>query len=747
MKYETISFRIFFIITVSLLSIVITSAVTWVVSKQYKQATIHSFIHYTETVAHDLSLMASEYIILENYGSMQDYLSSYKDRPHIDSIAILSLSGKILAASRAELWGETFDIENMDGTYTASSDFDFNSWTMQYQYPIDFSGTTIGWCRIDVNIDQLKINLQTLQKKAVFLGGTVWLLAVALAFFAASFINRSLQSLMAVAQGVAVGDFERRAVVQGPREIFQLAVAFNTMAAAITKREEQLKRSERKFRTLVEEISDWIWEVDEHGVYTYVSPASDRMLGYKEEEMIGKTPFDFMSTDEAQRVSRIFARYVEGKSGFTNLINIQLHKNGRLVTLSTAGQPVIDEAGQLTGYRGVDRDISQEKKAEEELLKMKKMESIGVLAGGIAHDFNNLLSGILGNIELAAQRSEQDSETATLLDNALKATMRASKLTRQLLTFAKGGAPVKEHASLPQLIVESADFVIHGSKVKCEYHFQDGLWKAEVDPGQIGQVIQNIIINARQAMPDGGTIAVYCDNIEDAAQEARLDRNRGDYIRIRIKDSGHGMPWEMAERIFDPYFTTREEGSGLGLAVCYSIVNKHGGFILVDSLPGKGTTFTLYLPAAPLARKESVTEKTEPIETKKAARIMIMDDEQMIRDVIKAQLSALGHDTIMAGDGVEAIELYQEMEASNTPIDLVIMDLTIPGGMGGQEAAEKLLQVDPDAKIIVASGYSEDPVMASYEEYGFCATLAKPIDLTELRNAISSVMAQSVLAA
>ncbi len=386
-------------------------------------------------------------------------------------------------------------------------------------------------------------------------------------------------------------------------------------------------------------------------------------------------------------------------------------------------------------------DISERKEMEQELLKIEKLESIGVLAGGIAHDFNNILSAILGNIELAAYRiADKDSKAASLLTNAQKATHRAAKLTKQLLTFSKGGEPIKEKTSLPELITESADFVLHGSKVICHYNFPEHLWMVDADSGQIGQVIQNIVINTKHAMPDGGTVTIQCDNVQHTTTETLVGTNKGDYVRISIEDTGVGIAEDVIDRIFDPYFTTKQNGNGLGLAICHSIITKHDGILTVDSLPEKGTTFTIYLPAIRQAQHTGRVATPVVATAGRTAHVMVMDDEEMLRDVAQSMLSLLGHTSILVENGEQALDQYQSLRDRGVSIDLVIMDLTVPGGMGGQEAAEKLLQIDPEAKIVVASGYSTDPIMANYREYGFNAAVSKPFNLDEFSSAIESAL-------
>jgi signal transduction histidine kinase/ActR/RegA family two-component response regulator len=418
---------------------------------------------------------------------------------------------------------------------------------------------------------------------------------------------------------------------------------------------------------------------------------------------------------------------------------VLITKDGGQVSIADSGAPIRDSRSEIVGVVIVFRDVTREKEREEELIKIKKLESLGVLAGGIAHDFNNLLSAILGNIELASSSVKDDDNAASLLLEAQKATRRAAKLTQQLLTFSRGGDPVKEETSLINLVQESADFVLHGSRIACEYIFADELWMVEADSGQVGQVIQNIVINAKHAMPDGGKILISCYNVEDKGEECPMVGSDARFVCIKIEDSGIGIPAEIVDKVFDPYFTTKQEGSGLGLAVCHSIISKHGGYLTVKSQPGSGTTFFVCLPSGVSVDKTVVVPQLEE-SVVRAKLIMVMDDEEMIRDVSEAQLSRLGHEVVLVKDGKQAVARYQELQALGTPVDLVITDLTIPGGMGGQEAAREILAGDPAAKLIVASGYSNDPVMASYREYGFCAAITKPFNMRELREAIVAAL-------
>lgn len=379
----------------------------------------------------------------------------------------------------------------------------------------------------------------------------------------------------------------------------------------------------------------------------------------------------------------------------------------------------------------VERQLIEIEKNQEKIAEAKKMESLGILAGGIAHDFNNILSAILGNINLAALHPDLQDKTKELLAQAEKATLRAANLTQQLLTFAKGGDPVKETSSLNQVIKDSADFVIHGKKVACNYNFPKNLWNVDIDKGQISQVIQNIVLNANDSMPEGGMIEIKCENIlsNDDSDSQLLKNNK--YVKISIKDSGQGIPADVVEKIFDPYFSTKTDGSGLGLAVTHSIINKHGGHIEVKSAPGIGTTFEVFLLASEDAEAESKKPESQRKRTAKA-KILVMEDEEIVRTMVKEMLIQLGHEVELSVNGEEAIRLYKKAFASNRNFDLVIMDLTIPGGMGGQRAVQEILEINPNAQVIVASGYSNDPIMANYKDFGFCAAISKPFQLHEL---------------
>jgi PAS domain S-box-containing protein len=399
--------------------------------------------------------------------------------------------------------------------------------------------------------------------------------------------------------------------------------------------------------------------------------------------------------------------------------------------------PIHDMHGQAIGAVLVLRDVTERARLEGEILRASKLESVGILAGGIAHDFNNLLTVVMGNITLATLDSQAMASAGRWLQDAERGVMRARDLTQQLLTFARGGEPIRSAVKLPEVVREAAQFALHGSKVRCEFAIEDGLWTAEVDKGQIGQVVQNLVINAVQAMPDGGVMHIAMRNQHLAAMSvAQLDE--GDYLCITIADTGSGIRTEHLARIFDPYFTTKKSGSGLGLATVYSIIRKHQGHIDVESEMGRGTRFRFWLPASPEARP--AVAEAAPAHTAQTGRVLFMDDEDTIRSLAEALLRRLGFEVVSVADGQEALRVYAEAMKGGGRFDLVIMDLTVPGGMGGREAMEELAKIDPGVKGIVSSGYSSDPVMANYKAHGFRGMVAKPYRLTDLAKTIRSVL-------
>ena len=377
------------------------------------------------------------------------------------------------------------------------------------------------------------------------------------------------------------------------------------------------------------------------------------------------------------------------------------------------------------------QDITELWQARQELLNTQKIESLGILAGGIAHDFNNILAAILGYISLARLQLHDPEKAKKRLEEAEKAAGRAKGLAKQLLTFARGGEPVKKIIDMRAMLKEAVGFALLGSNVNCAFSLADDLWPLEADEGQIAQVIHNLVLNAVQAMPQGGTVTVCAENV--------IAKENGDrYVKFSVEDTGAGIAEENLLKIFDPYFTTKLHGSGLGLATCFSIIKKHGGKIRASSRIGKGSTFTVSLRASVQGRSaESDARKTLP---QGRGPVLVMDDEKMIREVTQALLEELGYTAECAENGSETVELYLKRKEQGVPFAAVILDLTVPGEVGGRETIKTLLEIDPDVKAIACSGYTNGPAMANYREYGFSGVLCKPFRLEELSAAMHDLL-------
>jgi PAS domain S-box-containing protein len=463
------------------------------------------------------------------------------------------------------------------------------------------------------------------------------------------------------------------------------------------------------------------------------------MLGYSRDELVMLSWPELTHPDDLELDLAKFNQVLSGETEGYSIEKRFIRKDGAILFTVISIKALRKADGSVDYIVALVHDISERIKATEESVKIKKIESVGILAGGIAHDFNNILAAIIGNLELAEIYTQSTNEAYTYLKESKKASIRARDLTRQLLTFAKGGDPVKQTSSIGEIITDSANFVLHGSAVICDYNITENLWQVDVDTGQIGQVIQNIIINACHAMPEGGVVEVCCENIRDITKETLLLPLQK-YIKITIADSGSGIAEKCIDKIFDPYFSTKKEGSGLGLAICHSIIRKHGGTISVQSEVNNGTTFIIYLPASCKTSQDLSSPKQIFFEAEHKATIMVMDDDSMVRDMSKQMLELFGHEVLLVENGNEAIELYAEYINNNSSIDITIMDLTIPGEMGGKDAVQEILKLNPDAKVIVASGYSNDPVIAHYQEYGFKGSIAKPFQLAELNELVNTVL-------
>lgn len=545
--------------------------------------------------------------------------------------------------------------------------------------------------------------------------------------------------------------------VHGSDEISQLIDSFKKMSKNLSvtyidlnenlikvqKSQEDLSTEKERLAVTLRSIGDGVISTDVEGRINLINKVAEKYTGWSQEEALG------------QPVEKVFRLVVEEGSRQDSSPILAIIKSGgkelydgqiKLISktdierfISTSGAVIFDSKGMSLGAILVFRDITEQMTMQEELVKAHKLESLGVLAGGIAHDFNNILTGILGNLSLAKMAAEKDAHLFQRLEKAESASLRARDLTTQLLTFSKGGEPVKKLISLTKVIKESSSFALAGSKCRCEFDMVEELWTVEADDGQISQVIHNLILNADQAMPNGGNIKVSSENVIIAEHDGLL-LEAGSYIKISIEDSGCGIASGALQRIFDPYYTTKENGNGLGLASAYSIVKKHLGHIHVDSEEGKGTIFNMYLPASDKQVSDMKGQRENL--TMGSGRVLVVDDEEIVREVTGTMLVSLGYEVSFADDGETAIHLYKQEMNAGERFDLVITDLTIPGGMGGRELIQELLEFDPETSVIVSSGYANDPIMANFKDYGFSGVISKPFNVDQLSKMLGDFQVQ-----
>jgi PAS domain S-box-containing protein len=497
--------------------------------------------------------------------------------------------------------------------------------------------------------------------------------------------------------------------------------------------EEHLEEEKERLEITLRSIGDAVITTTIEGTITYLNKAAERMTGlslYDKQEHRITDVISITQDKTLVNVQELILRAV-GTGRMVSLDDVSssfIHGRNRIISLIVS--PIM-QTSKTSGVVLVIRDSTERVRLTEEIQKHERLESLGVLAGGIAHDFNNVLTAILGNISLSLDLIGDDSPAAERIREAERATFRAKSLTQQLLTFSKGGAPIRESSHIEELITETAGFATSGSHVRVLYDFPQPLDLVEIDRGQISQVVQNLVINAQQAMPSGGQIVIHASNVVLSADEIP-GLTAGRYVKISCTDEGQGISQDAIPHIFEPYFTTKETGNGLGLTSSMFILKKHGGTISVVSEPGIGTTFTLWLPASEQQTAVQSSPTGQTPKTHAAGTVLLMDDEEGILNVVSTLLKRAGWEVTCAHDGEEAISAYTSAFRQGHRFDAIIMDLVIPGGMGGKDAIAEIKKIDPDAFAIVSSGYSNDPVMADPQQYGFSRVLPKPYKIKDL---------------
>lgn len=556
---------------------------------------------------------------------------------------------------------------------------------------------------------------------------------------------------------LAVGRTRRHATFPIEISLSEMVVTgqilYVAMVRDVTERkrfEQEIAAEKESLAVTLRSIGDGVITTDVQGKIIMINNAAETLTGWSARDALGqplKSVFNVAIDLAAQARAQKTGYRNEAQSILLSLPeNATLRsKEGSEHVIEQVASPIRDNKNEVAGVVLVFRDITERQRNEAERRKAETLEQLGLLAGGIAHDFNNLLTAIIGNISLASLMLPPNDEMATRLNDAKNASMRARDLAQQLLTFARGGAPIKKTASIGKLIQDTVSFSLRGTHSRSEFSFGADLWPAEIDSGQISQVVANLVVNADQAMPNGGTLRVKCDNFAYSSDTTPQipDLTPGDYIRVTIRDEGVGIPENCLKRIFDPYFTTKPKGNGLGLATTYSIIKNHNGLITVESQVHLGSTFTLYLPASRHQQLPAEPPRTIAPVVNGSGRVLIVDDEEAIRALVEFTLTRLGYEVSEAETALDGVNLYREKLEAGERFDAVILDLTLPGGMGGKEALKRLIELDPTVNAIVSSGYAMDATMSRYQDFGFRGVIAKPYEASELGKIVHEVIESS----
>ncbi|WP_051822804.1 cache domain-containing protein [Desulfonatronum thiodismutans] len=638
-----------------------------------------------------------------------------------------------------------------------SEGMDEEGWHLKESYALLFEPW--GWILgTGLYIDDIQAEMRVLRTEVISFSLIILLLILPATLLASVVFTRSLGILADYADKVSAGDLNARVTGRFYGEARRLMQAITEMVtslkSALTHAEnsrldaqrlaEAAELASERLAVTLRSIGDGVIAADTEGQVLFLNKAAEELTGWSQSEAQGRLLPEVLQVRDDRfgevedMVRGVLANGIVRQLGDTGHL---VSRDGKQRIITSNAAPIRDRESRVIGVVLAFRDETEKQRLQDEALKAEKLESLGVLAGGIAHDFNNTLTAILGNITSARLSLAEPDKAERKLREAENATYRGKGLTQQMLTFAKGGTPIRKILPLGELARESSEFALRGTNAKCVFELPDDLWPVHADPDQISRVIHNLALNAHHAMPQGGLVTVTGANI-DAPKLPEAIHDAGPFTRISVTDQGHGISPEHLTKIFDPYFTTKARGSGLGLASSYSIIKRHGGVITVESVPGQSTTFHVFLPAVPTASPTPrAAEKDDP--DRPGGRILVMDDDVMILDISMDLMEHLGHTAVSVQDGEEAVARYKQAMLEGLPFDAVIMDLTIPGGMGGKEAVREILKLDPAAKIVASSGYSSDPVMANFQEYGFVDSIAKPYTIQEIRKLLNKLLAQA----
>ncbi|MBU1086534.1 MAG: response regulator [Candidatus Omnitrophica bacterium] len=553
-------------------------------------------------------------------------------------------------------------------------------------------------------------------------------------------IVRPIKNLSAVSDKIARGVWDVFASESGKDEIADLGRAFNNMKDELKCFQDVIIAQSEQLAVTLRSISDAVITTDISGIIILLNETAEKLCGIKQNEARGRKFGDLIGLIDRQSnqlcddfITRALKQeFLKGQTFWL--------KGRDEMSIMPSISPMFDKNNNVIGTVVMLKDVTEEEKLRLEVAKVQKLETVGIIAGGIAHDFNNILTAIVGNLSIAKLKvdADKDKELFDLLDEADKASFEARQITKQMLVFSKGGAPVKQVFKINDMLQKVVEFTLRATNCKAAYSIPDDLWLVEIDTGQIRQVINNLVINAAQAMSEGGMIYVSAKNLLLEKKILEILKE-GLYVVISIRDEGSGISLENLQKIFDPFFTTKLTGNGLGLASVFSIIKKHNGYILVDSTLGKGTTFDVYLPA--VINKNRLEQAGGGIVMGKG-RILVMDDEEQVRNIFGLLLKAVGYEVEFAEDGEQAVKMYTDNMNQGTKFDAVILDLTIKGGKGGKEVIKELLKIDSSVKAIVSSGYANDTIMANFPDYGFQAVVEKPFRIEDLTRILGEVLSK-----
>jgi PAS domain S-box-containing protein len=677
-----------------------------------------------------------EAFLTDKFIHIMDYIETISKREYVVYAMIRENNGKVRAHSEMNKIGKlvkdyALSIINQGKPYIGISKLSNGNDIYELAIPVIIREKVVGVAQIGYSLKSLKASTTEVRNQIITITICCIFIGILASFLLSQRLTGPIAKLKKAANEIAKNNFGIKLDIQSRDEIGELSSAFNQMVVNLRASRHKLIKSINYTDSIIKSMIDALIVIDKEGLISTVNKATLDLLGYTQKELIGWPIHKIFTEETTIEKTGLKKMMTDGK--LYNYETCCRARDGTEIPMLLNSSVMKDKKNNLICIVCTGKDIRDRKLVEEELLKAQKIESVSILAGGIAHDFNNILTGILGNISLAKIYINSEDKVFKRLEDAEKACLRAQNLTKQLLTFSRGGAPVKKITSISEFLVDSSEFLLRGSNSRCEFKIQDNLWQVKIDEGQISQVINNLIINADQAMPKGGIIKVTAENyIANSAHN--LSIKEGKYVKISIEDEGIGIPKERLQKIFDPYFTTKQKGNGLGLTIVYSIIKNHDGFVFVESEQGIGTKFFIYLHAHD--GKHGFEEKKTGKVLKGSGKVLLMDDEDVVLEVVGEMLKTIGYDVEFAKDGSKVIETYKKAKDFGEPFDIVIMDLTIPGGMGGKEAIQKLIEIDPEIKAIVSSGYSTDPVMAEYKKYGFCDVVAKPYTIEKLSSSL-----------